>query len=143
MATEPGAATIDPGDFDAIGVMAEIVVMLRRHAIERDVDVTALVSAPPGRHVLRIAARTSGHVLLGVRYDGLTPSRRNVIAAAFSRRDWDLDEDAEGVTRCYAPGTEPAAIAFEALAVLTLGGTSAEPRTVSAMDAAGSPVELR
>jgi len=142
MAPEPRPASIDPSDFDAIGVMTEIVVSLRRDAIEHTLDVAATVSAPAGRHTLSMAGRSSGHVVLGVRYDELTLSRRNVIADALSRREWDLDEDGEGATRRYPPGTEPTTIAFESLAVLTLGGTSAEPRTVSAVDSSGSSVEL-
>lgn len=142
MAPESRSASIDPGDFDAIGVMTDIVVSLRRHAIEHGLNVAATVSAPPGRHPLSMAARSSGHVVLGVRYDELTRSRRNVMADALSRRAWDLDDDVEGATRRYPPGTEPTTIAFEALAVLTLGGTPAEPRTVSAVDSSGSSVEL-
>ena len=142
MASESRPASVDPSDFDSIGVMTEIVVSLRRHAIEHGLDVTATVSAPPGRHTLHMAARPGGHVVLGVRYDQLTRSRRNVMADALSSRAWDLDEDAEGATRRYPPGTEPTTIAFEALAVLTLGGTPADPRTVSAVDSSGSSVSL-
>lgn len=142
MVPEPRPASLDPSDFDAIGVMTEIVVSLRSHAIGRGLDVKATVSAPPGRHTLSMAARASGHVVLGVRYDELTLSRRNVMADALARREWDLDEDAEGATRRYPPGTEPTTVSFEALAVLTLGGTPAEPRTVSAVDSSGSSVEL-
>ncbi len=142
MAPESRPASIDPGDFDAIGVMTDIVVALRRHAIEHGLNVAATASAPPGRHTLSMAARSSGYVVLGVRFDELTRSRRNVMADALSRRAWDLDEDADGAARRYPPGTEPATIAFEALAVLTLGGTPAEPRTVSAVDSSGLSVEL-
>ena len=142
MAPEARPASIDPGDFDAIGVMTEIVVSLRIYAIEHGRDIAATVSAPPGRHTLTMAARPGGHVVLGVRYDDLSLSRRNVMADALARRAWDLDEDTEGATRRYPPGTEPATIAFEALAVLTLGGTPADPRTVSAVDSSGSSVQL-
>ncbi len=140
------AVTIDPSDFDAVGVMSEVLVALRVHAIEHGVDVQASVSAPPGRHRLLIAARPGGHVVLGVRFSELTLSRRNVLVSAFAaparRHDWDTDEDDEGVTRRFPPGTEPTAIAFEALAVLTLGGVPPEPRRVTATDATGAPVPL-
>jgi hypothetical protein len=134
--------TIDPGDFDAVGLLGEVVVSLRRHALERHVDVVAVVSAPPGRHRLTINARPGGHVVLGVRYVDLSLSRLNVIAEALGRRGWDLDEDADGATYRFPPGTEHTTVAFEALAVLTVGGTPPVPRTVIATDAAGAPVRL-
>jgi len=138
----PDLIVVDPGDFDAVGVMAEVVVAIRRHAMERQGDVVASVSAPAGRHHLRIVARPGGHIVFAVRYDELTASRRNVIAEALDRRGWDLDEDAEGATRRYPPGTEHTTIAFDALAVLTLGGAPAEPRTITATDASGSVLDL-
>jgi hypothetical protein len=137
-----GSVTIDPGDFDAVGVLGEVVVALRRHALERDVDVVAMVSAPPGRHRLTINARPGGHVVLGVRYVDLSLSRLNVVAEALGRRGWDLDEDADGATYRFPPGTEHTTVAFEALAVLTVGGTPPVPRAVIATDAAGAPVRL-
>ena len=132
--------TLDPGDFDSFGVAADLVVALRRHAL--DGDVIASVSAPPGRHQLRITARPSGHTVLGVRYDDLTLSRRNVLAEALAARGWDADEDHQGATRRFPPGTEHTTVVFEVLEVLTLGGTPADPRTVSVVDASGSPVAL-
>jgi hypothetical protein len=134
--------TIDPGDFDSLGAMADVVVTLRGHAIERASDVIATVSAPPGRHRLTLTARPSGHAVLGVRYGELTRSRRNVIAESLRAREWDVDEDGEGATRRLPPGTEHTTVAFEALAVLTLGGAPSEPRVVTAIAADGSPVPL-
>jgi hypothetical protein len=141
VASEP-AATVDPEDFDAIGVMAEVVVSLRAHTMEHAVDSIATVSAPPGRHVVRVIARPGGHTVLAVRFDELTLSRRNVLAEGLTRRGWDLDEDAEGATRRLAPGTDASSVAFEVLPVVTLGGAPAEPRTVTAADARGTTVSL-
>jgi len=138
----PEPAVLDPADFDAIGVLTDIVLTLRRHAFERQVDVTAFVSAPAGRHALDLSARAGGHVVLGVRYDILTPSRRNVLIQAFDRRGWDENEDGSGVTRRFPPGTEASDVAFEALGVLALGGTPPERRTITAVDATGAPVAL-
>ena len=136
------AIIIDPGDFDSFGVVADLVLTLRRVAFERAVDIIATVSAPPDRHELHLAARTGGHVVLGVRFDDLTLSRRNVLASALGGRGWDADEDREGFTRRFPPGTEHTAVAFEALEVLTLGGAPPDVRTVSAVDASGAPVPL-
>jgi hypothetical protein len=136
------APTIDPGDFDSFVVVADLVVALRRHTMDRGVDVIASVSAPPGRHELRIVARPGGHVVLAIRYDDLTLSRHNVLAEALHQRGWDTDEDREGATRRFPPGTEHTAVAFEVLEVITLGGAPAEPRDVTAVDATGTPVAL-
>jgi hypothetical protein len=134
--------TIDPGDFDSFGVVADLVVAVRGHALERGVDVIATISAPPGRHQLRIVARPGAHVVLAVRYDDLTLSRRNVLAEALQQRSWDADEDREGATRRFPPGTEHTAVAFEVLEVITAGGAPAEPRTVTVIDANGTPVVI-
>ena len=136
------ATTIDPGDFDAFGVVADLVVALRQATLERGVDVVAAISAPPGRHVVRVVARPGGHVVLAVRYDDLTLSRRNVLAEALQGRGWDADEDREGATRRFPPGTEHTAVAFEVLEVLTVGGAPADPRTVTVVDGNGQPVEI-
>jgi hypothetical protein len=136
------ATTIDPGDFDAFGVVGDLVVALRQATLERGVDVVAAISAPPGRHVVRVVARPGGHVVLAVRYDDLTLSRRNVLAEALQGRSWDADEDREGATRRFPPGTEHTAVAFEVLEVLTVGGAPADPRTVTVVDGNGQPVEI-
>lgn len=130
MRLHSGPTAIEPADFDAIGVMTDLVVALRAQAFEREADAVGSVSAPPGRHRLNVIARGGGHVVLSVRYDELSLSRRNVIAGALARRSWDLDEDTEGATRRYPPGTDATTVAFEALAVLTLGGVRADPRTI-------------
>ena len=137
-----GGITIDPTDFDAVGLLAEAVVTLRRHAMERQTDIVATISAPPGRHQLRLIARSGGHVVFAVRFDELTTSRRNVIADALGRLNWDLDEDGEGATFRYPPGTEHTTVAFDALAVLTLGGAPADRRAMTAVDGTGVPIDL-
>jgi hypothetical protein len=133
---------IDPQDFDALGVAAEVVHAVRITAIERGIDVVAEVSAPEGRHRLRMTGRPSGHTVLSVRWDELTRSRRNLVAEALGGRGWDVDEDGEGATRRYPPGTEAATVAFEALGVLTIAGAPPEPRAVHARDASGAEVPL-
>ena len=142
MGPPPSPVTVDPTDLDAVGVVGDVVVALRRHVMARDVDATASVSAPPGRHVLRVVARPGGHAVLGVRFDELTTSRRNVLVQALGRRDWDLDADGEGATRRFPPGTDATTVAFEVLAVLTLGGAPPDPRSITARDATGAPVDL-
>jgi len=137
-----GSITIDPRDFDSVGHMAEVVVSLRGYAMERQSDAVAAVSAPPGRHQLKVTARRGGHAVLSVRFDELTVSRRNVIAEALARRGWDFDTDGEGATRRFPPGTDHTTVAFEALAVLTLGGTAPVARVVDARDSAGAPLPL-
>jgi hypothetical protein len=133
---------LDPGDFDALGVMTSVVETLARHTAEVGRDTAATVSAPPGRHRLTVTARPGGHVVLAVRYDELTTSRRNATAIALRRAGWDDDADHDGATRRLPPGTSPADAAFEALSVLTLAGTPAAVRTVTAVDATGTPVPL-
>jgi hypothetical protein len=134
--------TVDPNDFDAVGVVSEAIVTLRGYAMERQSDVVATISAPPGRHHLKVVARPGGHVVLAVRFDDLTSSRRNVIADALTRRGWDLDEDGEGATFRFPPGTEHTTVAFDVLEVLTLGGAPGDRRTMTAVDSTGAPVEL-
>jgi len=135
-------ATVDPGDFDSFGVVADLVLAVRAAVMERGVDVVATISAPPGRHLVRIVGRPGGHTVLAVRYDDLTLSRRNVLAEALATRGWDADEDREGATRRFPPGTEHTAVAFEVLEVLTLGGAPADRRSVTVIDGNGDPIAL-
>jgi hypothetical protein len=135
-------ATIDPGDFDSFGVVADLVLAVRAAVMERGVDVVATIAAPPGRHAVLVVGRPGGHTVLAVRFDDLTLSRRNVLAEALAGRGWDADEDREGATRRFPPGTEHTAVAFEVLEVITAGGAPAEPRAVTAVDATGRPVAL-
>lgn len=133
---------LDLGDFDAIGVATELVITLRAHAIQHETDAAATVSAPDGWHRLVITARRSGHVVLGIRYSDLTRSRVHNLSRALHRREWDLDEDDDGVTRRYPPGTEASTAAFEIVGVLPLAGAPADTRQVTAVDGTGRPIDL-
>ena len=133
---------LDLGDFDAVGVTTDVVAALRSHAITHGLDAAATVGAPTGWQRLVISARASGHVVLGVRYSDLGRSRWNNVADALRQRGWQLDEDGEGATRRYPPGTEASDAAFEALAAATLAGAPADVRTVTAVDGAGAPIDL-
>lgn len=142
MATDPAPLPLDPADFDAVGVLGAVVVALRVHAIEAGTDAAATVSAPDGWHRVVVTARSSGHLVVGVRYSDLTTSRWHNVADALARRGWQLDEDQEGSTVRFPPGTEPTDAAFEALAALTLAGAPAVVRTVTAVDGHGRAVAL-
>lgn len=139
---EPPPLMLDLGDFDAIGVTTELVITLRVHAIEHETDAAATVSAPEGWHRLVITARHSGHVVLGIRYSDLTRSRVHNLSRALHQREWDLDEDDDGVTRRYPPGTEATTAAFEILTALTLAGAPSDTRQVTAVDGSGAPIDL-
>lgn len=133
---------LDLGDFDAVGVATDIVVALRAHAIEHGVDAVATVDAPAGWQRIAITARSSGHVVLGTRYSFLGRSRWNNVAEALERRGWQLDEDHEGATRRYPPGSQASEAAFEALAAAALAGAPSDARAITAVDGAGAPVDL-
>lgn len=138
----PAAVGLDLGDFDAVGVAGEVVVAVRSHAIEHGLDVAATVSAPDGWHRVVVTGRPGGHAILGVRYSELTTSRWHNVARALAGRGWDLDDDEEGATRRYPPGTEPSTVAFELLAVAALAGAPSDVRQITALDAHGTPVAL-
>lgn len=141
-AGSPDPVRLDLGDFDAVGVAGDVVVAVRAHAIERGRDVAATVSAPDGWHRVVVTGRPGGHTILGVRYGELTASRWHNVARALAGRGWDLDDDEEGATRRYPPGTEASTVAFELLAVAALAGAPGDVRQVTAVDAGGSPVPL-
>jgi hypothetical protein len=125
-------ALLDLGDFDAVGVASDLVDTVRQRAITADRDIAATVSAPDGWHRVVVTGRRSGHVVLALRFSELTNSRwHNIERALRERGGWDPDDDAEGVTRRYPPGTEATTVAFELLAVLTLAGAPADTRTVT------------
>jgi hypothetical protein len=138
--TEP--ITVDLADFDAVGILGEVVVAMRVRGIEADTDAAATVSAPDGWHRVVVTARASGHVVVGVRYTALSTSRWHNVAEALARRGWQLDEDQEGATLRFPPGTEPTDAAFEVLAAATVGGAPADVRTVTAVDGHGDGVPL-
>lgn len=143
MPSVPEPVRLDLSDFDAVGLMTDVVVALRSRAIEALVDALATISAPNGWHRVVMTARRTGHVALSIRYTELTPSRRHNVAKSLARRAWQLDEDGDGATRRFPPGTEASAPAFELLSVLTLAGAPADVREVRAVDTSGSPIPLR
>lgn len=142
MPADPAPVALDLSDFDAVGIAADVVDAVRRHAIRSEGDVAATVSAPEGWHRVVVTGRRSGHVVLSVRYSELSRSRWHNLAAALAKRGWDLDEDSEGATHRIPPGTEASAVAFELLAAATLSGAPTDVRQVTAADAAGTPVPL-
>ena len=89
-----------------------------------------------------MTARESGHVVLGVRYERLSTSRLKNVAGALAGRGWQLDEDGEGATIRFPPGTDATSPAFELLAAATLSGAPSDVRTVTATDGTGTAVDL-
>lgn len=126
--------SLDLADFDALGVATDLVDTVRSRAIGSGTDVAATVSAPEGWHRVVVTGRGSGHLVLSVRYKELSRSRWHNVHGALTERDWDLDDDGEGATRRYPPGTEATTPAFELLAVVALGGAPADIRQVSFSD---------
>jgi hypothetical protein len=141
--TTDDQVVIDLADFDAVGIASDIVLAVRTQAIERGVDVAATVSAPEGWHRVVATGRSSGHLVLGVRFSELSTSRWHNIAEALRVRDWEQDEDREGATTRFPPGTEASTAAFELLAALSVGGAPTDVRTVTALAADGQPIDLR
>jgi hypothetical protein len=142
MADGPVPVTLDLDDFDALGVAEEIVLALRVHAIEAEVDAVAEVPAPDGYQRVMVTARSSGHMVLSVRFRDLGSSRRNNLMKALIERGWHPDDDADGATRRFPPGSEAADTAFELLATATLAGAPSGLRLVTAVDGHGTPVDL-
>lgn len=142
MAT-PAPLTIDPEDFDTVGVMSDVVVTLRAHVMATDSDAAATIDAPAGWHHVVMTAKPGGSTVLVVRYGELTVSRLRNVADALSRRGWQLDEDGEGATLRQPPGTPATDVAFEVLAVLSTAGAPTTPRTVTAVDAGGTVLDLQ
>jgi len=141
MAPEP--ISVDPTDFDAVGVVADAVVNLRAHVMVTERDTAATFDAPEGWHRVVVTAKPGGSSVLVVRYGELSMSRLRNVADALSRRGWQLDEDGEGATLRQPPGTPATDVAFEVLAVLTVAGAPTSVRTVRAVDADGTEVDLR
>lgn len=133
---------LDLADFDAVGVATDLMIALRAHAIEYEIDAVAKVSAPEGWHQVVATARKSGHVILGVRFRPLTASRRQNVRKALTGRRWTIDDDHDGATVGFPPGTEPIDAAFELLAVVSLNGAPTNVRTVTAHDGRGITVDL-
>ena len=133
---------IDPEDFDAIGVLSEIVVDLRQHVMVHGTEASATVSAPSGWHPVVLNAKSGGSSVLVVRFATLSASRLRNVADALDGRGWQLDEDREGATLRQPPGTTATDVAFEVLAALGAGGAPKDRRTVGARDADGNVIEL-
>lgn len=133
---------VDLGDFDAVGIVGEIVHALRHHAIGAGLDAAATFDAPPGWHRLVVTARQSGHLVLSIRYAELSQSRWHNLSKALAMRGWLPDEDEDGATLRYPPGTEASTAAFEILAALPMAGAPAGVRTVAAVDGSGEGVTL-
>ena len=115
---QPRPMLVDLDDFDAVGIVTEVLVSLRAHTMRIGADSAATVSAPPGWHRAVMTARDSGHVVLSVRYEELSTSRLKNVADALDRRGWQLDDDGEGSTIRFPPGTEASTPAFELLGAL-------------------------
>ena len=139
----PEPLTIDPTDFDAVGVVADAVVNLRAHVMTTGLDAAMTVAAPEGWHQVVLTAKPGGSSVVVVRYFDLTLSRLRNVAEALTRRGWQLDEDGEGATLRQPPGTTATDAAFEVLAVLTVAGAPTTPRTATGSDASGAELDLR
>ena len=139
---DPEPVLVDLSDFDAVGIVSEILVSLRAHTMQTSADSAATVSAPAGWHRTVMTSRESGHVVLGVRFESLGASRLNNVADALARRGWQLDDDGEGATVRFPPGTDATTPAFELLAVATLSGAPDDVRSVTATDGTGTVIDL-
>jgi hypothetical protein len=138
----PEPLPIDPSDFDAVGVLSDVVVTLRAHVMATDTDAGATIDAPEGWHHAKVTAKPGGSSVLVVRYGELSMSRLRNVADALERRGWQLDEDGEGATLRQPPGTPATDVAFELLAVLGVAGAPTSVRSVTAFDADGTPLDL-
>jgi hypothetical protein len=133
---------LDLGDFDAVGVATDVVVALRVHAIEHGCDAAATVDAPAGYQRPRRdrppeRARGARDPLQRPRPLPLEQPGRRPRAAG-----WQVDDDGEGATRRYPPGSQASDAAFEALAAVTLVGAPSDVRVVTAVDGEGSSIVL-
>lgn len=133
---------IDLTDFDAVGVLSDVVVDLRAHVMIHEREAAATISAPDGWHRLVINAKNGGASVLVVRFNDLSASRLRNVADALDRRGWQLDEDRQGATNRQPPGTTSTDVAFEVLAALTAGGAPSDIRSIEARDADGTAIEL-
>jgi hypothetical protein len=140
---DPDPVTVDPSDFDAVGVVSDAVVNLRAHVMTTSLDTAMTVDAPEGWHHVVVTAKPGGSSVVVVRYGRLSLSRLRNVAEALGRRGWQLDEDGEGATLRQPPGTPATDVAFEVLAVLTVAGAPTSPRRATAHDADGTRVDLR
>jgi len=141
--TEPSSPlTVDPGDLDAVGVLGDVVLALRQHALLVGEAAIATVHAPTGWHRVVVTCQPGGHTVLAVRYGDLTRSRANNVGSWLERRGWQVDEDRGGCRRRLPPGTDATSVAMDALAVVTAAGAPADRRAVSGTGADGTPIDL-
>lgn len=133
---------IDLDDFDAVGLLAEVVVDLRQHVMINRVEAAATLSAPDGWHRVVCNVKGGGSTVLVVRFADLSASRLRNVADALDGRGWQLDEDREGATLRQPPGTTATDVAFEILAAAGAAGAPRGVRTVEARDSDGGAVEL-
>ena len=134
------SVALDLADFDAVGVLSEVVVDLRAHVMTHEREASATISAPDGWHQVVVTAKQGGASVLIARFAPLSASRLRNVADALSRRGWQLDEDREGATLRQPPGTAATDVAFEALAAVGLAGAPSDVRRVTSRDAEGGPV---
>ena len=139
--SDPAAAIeLDLADFDAVGVLSDVIVDLRAHVMVHEREAAATISAPTAWHQLVINAKHGGSSVLVVRFSALTASRLRNVATALSARGWQLDEDREGATLRQPPGTASADVAFEVLGALVVAGAPKDVRIVTMRDADGGEV---
>lgn len=134
--------SLDLSDFDAVGVASSAVAQVRAHAIENECSTAATVSAPQGWHRVVLNCSATGHLNLRVRFVDLTTARSNNVSKALVERGWQLDEDRDGASVRYLPGTEAITVAFDMLGVLALAGAPNDVRSVTAVDSEGRAVDL-
>ncbi len=139
----PAPITVDPSDFDAVGVFSDAVVNVRAHVMTTGLDTAVAVDAPEGWHRVVITAKPGGSSVIVVRFNELSMSRLRNVADALGRRGWQLDEDGEGATLRQPPGTTATDVAFEVLAALTVAGAPSTARLAAAVDTDGTEVDLR
>lgn len=140
---DPEPITVDPADFDAVGVFSDAVVNVRAHVMATGLDTAISVDAPEGWHRVVVTAKPGGSSVIVVRFNELSMSRLRNVADALGRRGWQLDEDVEGATLRQPPGTSATDVAFEVLAALTVAGAPSTPRQAAAVDTGGTAVDLR
>lgn len=140
--TEPAPLLLDLADFDAVGIATDVVVAVRSHAIDRSVDTSAEISAPDGWHRVMVNCSATGQTLLRIVFGDLTRSRANNVSRALRDRGWQVDEDGEGASHRYPPGTEATTVAFDALGALAVGGAPTDIRAVRAQDRGGHTLAL-
>ena len=64
------------------------------------------------------------------------------MAGALAGRGWQLDDDGEGATVRFPPGTDATTPAFELLAALTVSGAPNDVRSITATDGTGAAIDL-